>query len=88
MRSTGYRPWPGCADGDSVGTDPAPPRRMKPEPLGQDEVSTLRAELRQALQLQRAAYEQMLEAQSALEEVTARARDLLGGASDTSDPAD
>jgi hypothetical protein len=59
---------------------------MKPEPLSQDEVSTLRAELRQALQLQRAAYEQMLEAQSALEEVTARARHLLEGAPDA--PAD
>ena len=50
---------------------------VEPEPLGQDEWDTLQAELRQALQLQRAAYEQMLEAQSALEEVTARARHLL-----------
>ena len=53
---------------------------VEPEPLGQDEWDTLQAELRQALQLQRAAYEQMLEAQSALEEVTARARHLLEGA--------
>jgi hypothetical protein len=61
---------------------------MKPEPLGQDEWSTLQAELRQALQLQRAAYEQMLEAQSALEEVTARARHLLEGALEAPDPVD
>ena len=60
----------------------------EPEPLGQDEWSTLQAELRQALQLQRAAYEQMLEAQSALEEVTARARHLLEGAPPASDPGD
>lgn len=61
---------------------------MKPEPLAQDEWNTLQAELRQAVQLQRAAYEQMLEAQSALEKVTARARHLLEGAPDAPDPTD
>ena len=38
---------------------------MKPDPLSQDERKTLEAELRQAVQLQKAAYEQMLEAESA-----------------------
>ena len=61
---------------------------MKPAPLSQDERETLEAELRQAMQLQRAAYEQMLEAQSALLEVTARARNLLEGAPVAPDPAD
>ena len=61
---------------------------MKPEPLSQDERKTLEAELRQAMQLQRAAYEQMLEAQSALLEVAARARHLLEGASVAPRPTD
>ena len=61
---------------------------MKPGPLSQGDRETLEAELRQAKQLQRAAYEQMLEAESALREVAARARTLLEGASVAPDPAD
>jgi hypothetical protein len=61
---------------------------LTPDPLSQDERRTLEAELRQAVQLQRAAYEQMLEAESALREVTARAQRLLEGASHAPVPTD
>ena len=48
------------------------------EPWEQDELTTLEAELRRALQHQRAAYEQMRETQSALEALLERAQRLLG----------
>lgn len=47
------------------------------ETLGQDDWSTLQAELREAVQHQRAAYEQMLERQRELEAAVERARVLL-----------
>jgi hypothetical protein len=58
------------------------------DPLEQGEWTTLEAELRQALQHQRAAYEQMQEAQRALDEVVARAKKLSGDAPQPSAPAD
>jgi acyl-CoA reductase-like NAD-dependent aldehyde dehydrogenase len=47
------------------------------DPLEQGEWSTLEAELRQALQHQKAAYEQMMETQREVEELLARARKAL-----------
>ena len=44
------------------------------DPLEQDEWSTLEAQLREALQHQRAAYEQLQERQRDVDEVMARAR--------------
>jgi hypothetical protein len=58
------------------------------EPLEQGEWTTLDAELRAALQHQRAAYEQMMEAQRALDEVVARAKHLVEGAEEAPRPAD
>jgi hypothetical protein len=46
-------------------------------PLEQEELRTLEAELREALQHQRAAYERMVETQRAVEDLLARARSLL-----------
>ena len=53
------------------------------EPWKQDELTTLEAELRRALQHQRAAYEQMRETQSALETLLERAQHLLRRARQT-----
>jgi hypothetical protein len=50
---------------------------MTSDPLEQGEWSTLEAELRQALQHQKAAYEQMVETQREVEELMDRARKLL-----------
>jgi hypothetical protein len=47
------------------------------DPREQDELRTLDAELRQALQHRRAAVEQLREMQDALNELLARARSLL-----------
>jgi hypothetical protein len=47
------------------------------DPLEQEELRTLEAELREALQHQRAAYERLVETQRAIEALTARARALL-----------
>jgi hypothetical protein len=46
-------------------------------PPEQEELRTLEAELREALQHQRAAYERMVETQRAIDALTARARALL-----------
>jgi signal transduction histidine kinase len=46
-------------------------------PLDQDELRTLEAELRQAVQCRRAAVEQLRETQHAFAELLARARGLL-----------
>lgn len=58
---------------DGTPSPPDPPA----DPLAQGELETLHAELRQALQYQRAAYEQMLEAQREVVELQARAQRLL-----------
>lgn len=47
------------------------------DPLKQDEMATLEAELRRALQHQRAAYERMQETQTAVEGLLQRAQMLL-----------
>jgi hypothetical protein len=47
------------------------------DPLEQEELRTLEAELRAALQHQRAAYERLAETQRAIEDLLARARSLL-----------
>jgi hypothetical protein len=49
----------------------------KPDPVGQSEVETLQAELREALQHQRAALERVQETQVEVEALMRRARDLL-----------
>jgi hypothetical protein len=55
----------------------APDRADPDDPLGQDEIETLQAELRQALQHQRAALEHMAETQAELRRLMDRARGLL-----------
>jgi hypothetical protein len=47
------------------------------DPLGQEEIGTLEAELREALQHQRAAVERMRETQTEVETLLRRARELL-----------
>jgi acyl-CoA reductase-like NAD-dependent aldehyde dehydrogenase len=50
-----------------------------PEPIEQGEIETLEAELRAALQQQRAAVERVQETQAEVEALIRRARELLEG---------
>lgn len=57
-----------------------------PGPHEQDDWTTLEAELRQAVQHQQAAYEQMRETQREVEALMARARELLAQVQEAREP--
>jgi hypothetical protein len=60
---------------------------VEPDPIGQDELATLEAELREALQHQRAAVARVQETQAKVQELMRRARALLERIEGPEEPA-